>query len=147
MSSYHSLISFSTLGTTVYSKINLYERSLNLSEPPLFLLQKIWGYYLPNSYYRIFLHSWVIRRKKHKQLLEVWEFLKKVLNKHLWCICPSSWLAIFELHSLSTIYSQISALGQLPPKFPASFRLPSCPILLIWKQLMKTKLTPTLSEA
>ena len=36
VSSYHSLISFSSLGTTVYSKINLYERSLNLSEPPLF---------------------------------------------------------------------------------------------------------------
>ena len=146
MSSYHSLISFSSLGTTVYSKINLYERSLNLSEPPLFYYINL-GLLSAKFLWQNFLHSWVIRRKKHKQLIEVLEFLKKVLNKHLWCICPSSWLAIFELHSLSTIYSRISALGQLPPKFPASFRRPSCPILLIWKQLMKTKLTPTLSEA
>lgn len=86
MSSYHSLISFSSLGTTVYPKINLYERSLNLSEPPLFYYIKFWViiWQIPITEFS------ALMRKKHKQLIEVLEFLKKLLNKHLWCICPSS---------------------------------------------------------
>ena len=86
VSSYHSLISFGSLGTTVYPKINLYERSLNLSEPPLFYYIKFWVIIWQISITEFS----ALMRKKHKQLIEVLEFLKKLLNKHLWCICPSS---------------------------------------------------------
>lgn len=52
-------------------------------------------------------------------------------------------LIFFHVYNLPLTFHS----GPASPKYPACPRPLSCPILLIWKQLMKMKLTSSLSEA